>query len=216
MGDTEDLYSVCTAQLAADNATDSDALLQCFSKELSQQTVSSSAFPREILILLCAALVFLMQAGFAMVVAGAVQKKNVGNSMLKNLLDACGGAVAFFFLGYAFAFGGIEDSTKDSGKTFIGTTGFLLIGVEDYAFWLFQYTYSAASATIVAGTLAERCQMMAYCCYSILLCGFIYPVIAHAVRFFWCGCSCGPYFLFYISHHRFLHRYGATKASCRP
>ena len=148
MGDQEDLYSVCTAQ--GENTT--DAILQCFSRELSQQTVSSSAFPREILILLCASLVFLMQAGFAMVVAGAVQKKNVGNSMLKNLLDACGGACAFFVLGYAFAFGGIEDATGDSGKTFIGTTGFLLIDVNDYAFWLFQYTYSAASATIVAGT----------------------------------------------------------------
>ena len=56
------------------------------------------------------------------------------------------------------------------------------MGVEDYAFWMFQYAFSAASATIVAGTLAERCQMAAYLCYSLVLAGFVYPVIVHA---FW-------------------------------
>ena len=54
------------------------------------------------------------------------------------------------------------------------------MGVDDYAFWMFQYAFSAASATIVAGTLAERCQMAAYLCYSLLLAGFVYPVVAHA------------------------------------
>ena len=54
--------------------------------------------------------------------------------------------------------------------------------VEDYAFWMFHYAFSAASATIVAGTLAERCQMAAYLCYSLLLAGFVYPLIVHA---FW-------------------------------
>ena len=53
--------------------------------------------------------------------------------------------------------------------------------VEDYAFWMFHYAFSAASATIVAGTLAERCQMAAYLCYSLLLAGFVYPVIVHCV-----------------------------------
>jgi len=51
--------------------------------------------------------------------------------------------------------------------------------VEDLAFWMFQYAFSAASTTIVAGTLAERCQMAAYLCYSIVLAGFVYPVIVH-------------------------------------
>ena len=55
------------------------------------------------------------------------------------------------------------------------------MGVEDYAFWMFQYAFSAASATIVAGTLAERCQMAAYLCYSLLLAGFVYPVVAHSI-----------------------------------
>lgn len=55
------------------------------------------------------------------------------------------------------------------------------MGVEDYAFWMFQYAFSAASATIVAGTLAERCQMTAYLCYSLMLAGFVYPVVVHAI-----------------------------------
>lgn len=55
------------------------------------------------------------------------------------------------------------------------------MGVEDYAFFLFQYAFSAASATIVAGTLAERCQMSAYLCYSLVLAGFVYPVIVHSI-----------------------------------
>lgn len=52
---------------------------------------------------------------------------------------------------------------------------------EDYAFWMFQYAFSAACATIVAGTLAERCQMAAYLCYSLLLAGFVYPVVSHSI-----------------------------------
>jgi len=162
--------------------------------------------PLSFVLVYSTALVFYMQAGFAMVCAGAVRKKNVQNTMLKNLLgrfcfalafgirfglmyvlanihphlsDTCGAAIAFFAVGYAFAFGG-QDFT--SGKhTFIGTSNFFLMDVDDLAYWLFQYAFSAASATIVAGTLAERCQMAAYLAYSVLLGGFVYPVIAHAI-----------------------------------
>jgi ammonium transporter, Amt family len=109
-----------------------------------------------------------MQSGFAMLCAGAVRKKNVQNTMLKNLLDACGASLAFFSVGYAFAFGG--DDPDSPRKSFIGTGNYFLMDVDDMAFWLFEYAFSAASATIVAGTLAERCQMVAYLC-SLMLCG---------------------------------------------
>ena len=56
-----------------------------------------------------------------------------------------------------------------------------MMDVENYAFWMFEYAFSAASATIVAGTLAERCQMAAYLCYSLVLAGFVYPVVSHAI-----------------------------------
>jgi hypothetical protein len=87
--------------------------------------------------------------------------------MLKNLLDACGASIAFYAVGYALAFGGMEPASPK--KTFIGTKNFFLVDVEDLAFWMFQYAFSAASATIVAGTLAERCQMVA-CRYSHAQC----------------------------------------------
>mmetsp|Transcript_768 Transcript_768/g.1129 ORF Transcript_768/g.1129 Transcript_768/m.1129 type:complete len:520 (-) Transcript_768:321-1880(-) len=127
-----------------------------------------------------AALVFFMQAGFAMLCAGSVRQKNVKNIMLKNLLDACGGALGFWSVGYAFAYGG-QDSTV---KTFIGNTDFFIMyftAGSDYVFWFFQFAFAATAATIVAGTVAERCKMSAYLCYSLMLTGFVYPVIVHAV-----------------------------------
>jgi Amt family ammonium transporter len=83
---------------------------------------------------------------------------------------------AFYSIGYAFAFG---DGENPNG--FIGTANFFLHGVDDVAFWLFQFAFSAAATTIVAGTLAERCQMGAYFYYSILLSGWVYPIIVHAI-----------------------------------
>jgi Amt family ammonium transporter len=79
--------------------------------------------------------------------------------------------------GNALAFGGQNDT---AGTTFIGTTDFASVGPSP-SFWFFQYAFSATSVTIVAGTLAERCQMTAYLCYSMILAGFIYPVVAHSV-----------------------------------
>jgi len=127
-----------------------------------------------------AALVFFMQAGFAMLCAGSVRQKNVKNIMLKNLLDACGGALGFWTVGYAFAYGG---STTDK-KTFIGNEAFFLRDFSsggDYIGWFFQFAFAATAATIVAGTVAERCKMAAYLCYSVFLTGFVYPVVVHAI-----------------------------------
>jgi Amt family ammonium transporter len=101
--------------------------------------------------------------------------------MLKNLLDACGAAFAFFAVGYAIAYGGNDPTSAQ--KTFIGTSGFFLVDVsdEDLADWMFEYAFAATSTTIVAGALAERCQMSAYLCYSFVLVGWVYPVIVHSI-----------------------------------
>ena len=133
-------------------------------------------------LLFAAALVFFMQAGFAMLCAGSVRQKNVKNIMLKNILDACGGALGFWSVGYAFAYGG---SSSDK-KGFIGNTGFFL-GTEDFLSggslisWFFQFAFAATAATIVAGTVAERCKFEAYLCYSLMLTGFVYPVVVYSI-----------------------------------
>jgi len=124
------------------------------------------------------AMVFGMQCGFAMLCAGSLRQKNAKNIMLQNILDACGGAIGFFICGYAFAFG--------SGGSFIGSTEgyFALSGLvhgTDYIDFFFQFAFAASAATIVAGTIAERCKMAAYFCYALALTAFVYPVVAHAI-----------------------------------
>lgn len=119
------------------------------------------------------ALVFLMQAGFAMLCAGSVRAKNVKNILLKNMLDGCGGALGFFAIGFGFAYGGTG--------TFIGNEYFFLNNFDAYAEWFFQFAFAATAATIVAGTVAERCKMAAYLCYSVFLTGFVYPVIVRSI-----------------------------------
>jgi Amt family ammonium transporter len=120
-------------------------------------------------LLFAGALVFMMQAGFAMLCAGSVRQKNVKNIMLKNLLDACGGALGFYTLGYGFSYGA-------SNNAFIGTSDFAITDASsgpDYIGFFFQFAFAATAATIVAGTVAERCKMTAYLCYSFFLTAFV-------------------------------------------
>ena len=122
-----------------------------------------------------------MQTGFAMLCAGFVRYKNLQNTLLKNIIDACGASWGFYTVGYAFAFGGNGSVSESVRATFIGTENFFLMGVEDKAVWWFQYAFAATSATIVAGTLAERCQMLTYLLYSTAMTAFVYPVVAHSI-----------------------------------
>jgi len=145
-------------------------------------------------ILWAACLVFLMQAGFAMLEAGSVRSKNVRNVLLKNLLDACFGLIIWYLFGFGFAMG--EDPDSDTSG-FIGNDkgNFALSGFDDSAStysaegydWIsffFSYTFAAAASTIVSGAVAERCQLSAYIIYTCIITGFIYPVVVHWV---WSG-----------------------------
>ncbi len=131
-------------------------------------------------ILIAAALVFFMQAGFAMVETGFIRAKNAGNIIMKNLMDFCLGIPIYWLLGFGIMFGG-------SGA-FIG--GFDLMVKGDYssvlpsgvplmAFLIFQTVLCAAAATIVSGAMAERTKFSAYCIYSIVISAVIYPVSGH-------------------------------------
>lgn len=153
-------------------------ILQCIANSLDETTVGVNTF----FLIFAASLVFYMQTGFAILCAGYVRTKNVQNTLLKNFIDACGASLGFYTVGYAFAFGGNGAvSDNDARATFIGTDNFFLMGVEDKAVWLFQYAFAATSATIVAGTLAERCQMLTYLMYSTAMTAFVYPVVAHSI-----------------------------------
>lgn len=129
-------------------------------------------------VLIAAFLVFFMQAGFGMVEAGFIRAKNTCNILTKNFLDFCMASLGFFLVGYAIMFG--------DGNGFIGTKGWMLMGLEPtasglplHAFWLFQAAFCGAAATIVAGGMAERMNFKAYLIYSFLISALVYPIIGH-------------------------------------
>ncbi len=139
-------------------------------------------------ILVAAVLVIFMQAGFALVEAGLTRAKNVANIFMKNLMDFCVGALLFFAVGYAIAFGG--DFTG-AGK-FIGGDGWFLMGdgvfsygtLDKFVFFTFQVAFAATAATIVSGAMAERTKFKTYVIYSAVISAVIYPIV---VRWQWGG-----------------------------
>ena len=125
--------------------------------------------------LIGAALVFWMQAGFAMVEAGFTRAKNSGNIIMKNLMDFCIGAVMFVLIGASLLLG--EDLLG-----FIGKPGFdIFTAYADFDFsgFVFNLVFCATTATIVSGAMAERTKFLSYCAYSAIISGLIYPIEAH-------------------------------------
>ena len=138
-------------------------------------------------ILIAAALVLFMQAGFALVEAGLTRAKNVANVMMKNMMDLCFGALAFFAVGFANAFGGDMDGIGKfigGGGWFLGEGSFTYGNLTPFTFFIFQVAFVATAATIVSGAMAERTQFKSYIAYSIVISAFIYPVV---VRWQWGG-----------------------------
>ncbi len=126
-------------------------------------------------LMIAAFLVFFMQLGFAMVEAGFVRSKNTTNILMKNVLDACVGGIAFYCVGFGLAFG----LRGDSAPGFVGNGTFFLNGFSDYAFWIFQFAFAATAATIVSGAMAERTKFSAYLVYTFFISALIYPVVVH-------------------------------------
>ncbi len=125
--------------------------------------------------LIGAALVFWMQAGFAMVEAGFTRAKNTGNIIMKNLMDFCIGTVMFILIGFGLLLG--EDLVG-----FIGKPGFdIFTAYENFDFssFIFNLVFCATTATIVSGAMAERTKFLSYCIYSAVISGLIYPIEAH-------------------------------------
>ena len=142
-------------------------------KALVQETVSGEVFG--VWFLIGAALVFWMQAGFAMVEAGFTRAKNTGNIIMKNLMDFCIGTVVFILIGFGLLMG--EDLSG-----FIGRPGFDLFTAYaefDFSSFVFNLVFCATTATIVSGAMAERTKFLSYCIYSGIISALIYPIEAH-------------------------------------
>lgn len=125
--------------------------------------------------LIGAALVFWMQAGFAMVETGFTRAKNAGNIIMKNLMDFCIGTVVFILIGFGLLLG--EDLAG-----FIGKPGFdIFTAYEnfDWSNFVFNLVFCATTATIVSGAMAERTKFLSYCVYSAVISALIYPIEAH-------------------------------------
>ncbi len=125
--------------------------------------------------LIGAALVFWMQAGFAMVEAGFTRAKNTGNIIMKNLMDFCIGTVVFIIVGSSFLLG--EDLVGIIGKP--GFDIFTDYANFNWSAFVFNLVFCATTATIVSGAMAERTKFLSYCVYSGIISAIIYPIEAH-------------------------------------
>ena len=142
-------------------------------KELVTQLTNEQLFA--VWFLIGAALVFWMQAGFAMVEAGFTRAKNTGNIIMKNLMDFCIGTVTFILIGFGLLMG--EDLIG-----LIGQPGFDIFTAYksfDFSNFVFNLVFCATTATIVSGAMAERTKFLSYCVYSGVISAVIYPIEAH-------------------------------------
>ena len=127
--------------------------------------------------LIAAILVFMMQAGFAMLETGLTRSKNATNIMMKNLMDFSIGTLAFWMVGYGIMFG--VDSFF-----LTGATAQVSEGLSTFTTWMFHVVFAATAATIVSGAVAERTQFKAYLIYTVFITALIYPVVG---RWIWGG-----------------------------
>jgi len=132
----------------------------------------------ELLVIIATSFILMMQLGFALVENGTVRSKNSKNILVKNLFDASGGALAFWLIGFGIAYG-----HKEKGG-FFGTSGsmFAASSFEEekknfYSVWIFQFAEAITASTIVSGSLAERTQLPTYMIFSVIMTGFVYPVV---------------------------------------
>jgi len=131
-------------------------------------------------VLVASALVFFMQAGFAMVETGFTRAKNAGNIIMKNLMDFSIGTPLFWIFGFGVMFG---SASGFFGGIDLFTTGdysaILPSGVSFFAYFIFQTVFCATAATIVSGSMAERTKFSSYCIYSAIISLIIYPLSGH-------------------------------------
>jgi Amt family ammonium transporter len=137
----------------------------------AEESVVSTLAADTIWVVTAAALVFFMQAGFALLEAGMSRAKNSVNVMMKNYMDVCLGTLMFWLVGYGLMFG-------NNVTGYFGSSHFMMSDVEpwDYTVLLFQTMFAATAVTICSGSMAERTRYDAYLVASAVIAAFIYPV----------------------------------------
>ncbi len=130
----------------------------------------------EVWLVVAAALVMFMQAGFALVEAGFTRAKNAGNIIMKNFMDFSVGGIMYWALGFGLAYGG-----SSVGGLFAYGDGFFFNDASRGSEWLFQVVFAATAATIVSGAVAGRVKFVSYLIYTPFITGLIYPVVSHWV-----------------------------------
>jgi Amt family ammonium transporter len=145
-----------------------------YAQEVDPVTALNEKLDNFILVV-AAALVFFMQAGFAFLGAGLIRSKNTVNYMTKSFLDFSIAALAFWAFGYALMFGG------GTAAGIIGLDGFFILDFSDgqLVSWLFQMVFAGTAATIIAGAMAERTRINAYFAYSFMVGAVVYPIYGH-------------------------------------
>ena len=155
------------------------ALAGASAEEVVNSTMFNTGDGNGIWYLIGAALVFFMQAGFAMVETGMTRAKNAGNIIMKNLMDFCIGTVVFIFLGFGLMLG------EDALFGLVGVPTLDILGnftsFDRCAEFVFNLVFCATAATIVSGAMAERTKFISYCIYSGVISAIVYPVEAHWV-----------------------------------
>jgi Amt family ammonium transporter len=179
------MSETCVYGLNANNALNFDKI--CFnSSDLTvsyDASVSSDFFSQfangqdidYLWVLIAGALVFFMQCGFTLLEAGAIKSSNVQNILFKNTMDACIGSLVWFLFGYCVAYG---DSDSKDANPFIGVENIVLEN-EDWNGFFFQWAFAATAATIVSGSVAERCSLTAYFTYTVFITVWVYPCVVH-------------------------------------
>ncbi len=145
--------------------------------------MNSIDIPTVIWVLIFAALVYFMQAGFALCEAGLTRAKNTGNILMKNMMDFCIGTPCFWLIGFGLMFGGTGAVIGRLDPTIRGAytaaNSVVPQNIPLLAYVIFQTVFCATAATIVSGSMAERTNFKAYCVYSAAISLIVYPVSGH-------------------------------------
>lgn len=176
MAETLDTLTMVSDSIASvPAAVSTDSIMSSISTA-SATLVEMASSIDTVWVLVAAALVFWMQAGFALVEAGFTRSKNTVNILMKNLIDFAFGSIAFFVIGFGIMFG--------AGNGFFGewamyNEGIWSGGIPPEAFLVFQTVFAATAATIVSGAMAERTHFISYLIFSVVISAIIYPISGH-------------------------------------